>query len=141
MSQETFLRALQALNKYQFRAPFRSWLFRIAINIFRDERRRATVRKWIDNDVSDLENYPLVHPEPGPVEEVEKEERVQELYKALKRLPPSLRMLIVLRDLQEMSYNEIAAAMDWRMGTVKSRLFRARQELAALLRSYWEDEI
>jgi len=45
-----------------------------------------------------------------------------------------------MRDLEEMSYLEISEALGWRLGTVKSRLFRARQELAALLRPYWEDQ-
>jgi RNA polymerase sigma-70 factor, ECF subfamily len=140
LAQETFLRALQALKKYQFRAPFRAWLFRIAVNLFRDDRRRSTVRKLIDSDVTDQENLHLVTMEPGPDAVLEQKERTSELYRALDQLPHSLRLVIVMRDLQEMSYSEISEALDWRPGTVKSRLFRARQELAELMRPFGEDQ-
>jgi RNA polymerase sigma-70 factor (ECF subfamily) len=140
LSQETFLRALQALKKYEFRAPFRAWLFRIAVNLYRDERRRNTVRKPVDSDISDDETLHLHSPEPGPDALAERREGSRELHQALAKLPRSLRSLVIMRDLQEMSYAEISESLGWRMGTVKSRLFRARQELAKLLRPFREEQ-
>jgi RNA polymerase sigma-70 factor, ECF subfamily len=140
LSQETFLRALQSLGKYEFRAPFRAWLFRIAVNLYRDQRRRSTVRKIVDQDVADEESLHLQSREAGPDLQIEQNERISQVYQALARLPEDLRMVVMMRDLQELSYSEISAALGWRLGTVKSRLFRARQELAELIRPYWEDK-
>ncbi|HNW61134.1 MAG TPA: sigma-70 family RNA polymerase sigma factor [bacterium] len=138
--QETFLRALQALKHYQFRAPFRAWLFRIAVNLHHDERRRRQVRKPAEYDVADEENLHLFTADPGPDMLAERSEQVQALHQALTLLPRQLRLVVVMRDLQEMSYAEIGLALGWRPGTVKSRLFRARQELAAHLRPLWEEQ-
>lgn len=139
LTQETFLRALQALKNYQFRAPFRAWLFRIAVNLHRDERRRHLVRKPVEHDVSDEESMHLYTSDPGPDAVAEHNEQVQALYSALALLPPALRTVIIMRDLQELSYIEIGDALGWRPGTVKSRLFRARKELAARLQPLWEE--
>ncbi|HOT97272.1 MAG TPA: sigma-70 family RNA polymerase sigma factor [bacterium] len=139
LTQETFLRALQALKKYQFRAPFRAWLFRIAVNLYRDERRRHQVRKPVEHDVSDEENMHLYTADPGPDAVAEHNEQVQALHKALALLPRTLRTVVVMRDLQELSYTEIGEALGWPTGTVKSRLFRARKELAALLQPFMEE--
>jgi len=140
LAQETFLRALPALQKYEFRAPFRAWLFRIAINLLRDDRRRTSVRKLLGSDISDDDYLHITSPDPPHDELAEREERRRELLQALEKLPLALRSAIVMRDLEEMSYLEISEALGWRLGTVKSRLFRARQELAALLRPYCEDQ-
>ena len=104
LAQETFLRALQALKSYQFRAPFRAWLFRISVNLYRDERRRSVVRKQMDGDISDAEYLYLSTSEPSPDTMTEKRERSKALHQALERLPEHLRMVIVMRDLQEMGY-------------------------------------
>ncbi len=140
LSQETFLRALPAIQKYEFRAPFRAWLFRIAVNLLRDDRRRVAVRKLLGSDISDDDYLHLTSADPPPDTLAEKEEFRRELNQALNELPLALRTVVVMRDLEEMSYVEISQALGWRLGTVKSRLFRARQELAALLRPYWEDQ-
>lgn len=139
LAQETFLRALQSLGKYQFRAPFRAWLFRIAVNLYRDQRRRSAVRKIVTPDVADEETLHLRSSEAGPDALTEKQERINQVYQALARLPDDLRLVVTMRDLQEMSYSEISQVLNWRLGTVKSRLFRARQELADLIRPYWEE--
>ena len=92
------------------------------------------------SNIADDDYLHITSPDPPPDEQAEKEERLRELYQALEKLPLALRTVVVMRDLEEMSYLEISKALGWRLGTVKSRLFRARQELAALLRPYWEDQ-
>lgn len=142
LAQETFLRALTALGNFQFRAPFRAWLFRIAINLFRDHRRRQMVRSIVSsyhNDEKDGENLVSTHPAHTPLGELERKERFDHLHRAMRRLPESLRTVLILRDLQELSYDEIARTLHWRLGTVKSRLFRARKELADSLSYLWEE--
>lgn len=143
LAQDTFLRALSALENYQFRAPFRAWLFRIALNLYRDHRRRKMVRKIISSyhdDEDEGENLISSAAVASPHTELENRERLEHLHKQLQKLPESLRTVLILRDLQEWSYEEIAQALQWRLGTVKSRLFRARKELAELLSDYWEEK-
>ncbi|MBN2356450.1 sigma-70 family RNA polymerase sigma factor [candidate division KSB1 bacterium] len=143
LAQDTFLRALTALKHYQFRAPLRAWLFRIAINLYRDQRRRKIVRNIVssyhDNE-QEAENIVSNTSVQTPHAELERKERFAHLYKAMQKLPESLRTVIIMRDLQELSYEEITQVLHWRLGTVKSRLFRARKELAELLSDFWEEK-
>jgi len=142
IAQETFLRAFLSIKKYEHRAPFRSWLFRIALNLCRDHLRKRKVRTIVSSfqqNIHKEEETEFPDPQPDVLQQVVQKEQRQALYAALQQLPESLRKVIVLRDLQEYSYEEIAQLLQWRMGTVKSRLFRARKALADLLKSYYED--
>lgn len=142
LAQETFLRAITALHQYEFRAPFRSWLYRIAVNLCRDHFRRKKVRRIVSHyekeDNQADENILIDHGE-NPDQYLEREEKRRHIEAALDQLPPTLRTVFVLRDIQELSYEEIAGMMSWRLGTVKSRLFRARKELAQILSPIVED--
>lgn len=139
LAQETFLRMLTAIDRYQFRASFRSWLFRIAINLCRDQIRRKRVRSIISHYQS-AEGEPVLKDQSqNPLGIVEQRDQADFLMKAINRLPHTLRIVLVLRDIQEMSYDEIASTLSWRMGTVKSRLFRARKELAKTLHPHLEE--
>jgi RNA polymerase sigma-70 factor, ECF subfamily len=142
LAQDTFVRALLALKHYEFRAPFRAWLYRIAMNLYRDYRRRRMVRTIVSSyhdEKSGGENS-IANPYPSdPLQDLERRERHAHLYQALASLPESLRRVIILRDIQELSYEEIAQTLHWRLGTIKSRLFRARKELADLLSDFWEE--
>ena len=141
LAQDTFLRALLAIKKYEFRAPFRSWLFRIAMNLCRDHMRKRKVRTIISSyQQSDRqEDIEFRDPQLDALQLAVQNERNQALYRALQQLPDALRKVVVLRDLQEYSYEEIAQLLHWNPGTVKSRLFRARRELAQLMELYLED--
>jgi RNA polymerase sigma factor (sigma-70 family) len=141
LAQDTFLRAFLAIKKYEFRAPFRSWLFRIAINLCRDQLRKRKVRKIMGSfhTAADEEETEYLDPQPDALENLEHKERSELVHEALAKLPDPLRQVLILRDLQEYSYEEMAQLLGWRMGTIKSRLFRARKELGQLLKSYMEE--
>ncbi len=141
IAQETFLKMLLAIENYEFRAPFRSWLFRIAVNLCRDYMRRSRVRQIVTyfQRQEDNQEEIFIDREQNPLADLEKKENLEYLRQGIAKLPVSLRTVIVLRDVQDLTYEEIAKTLHWQMGTVKSRLFRARQELVKLLNPYTEE--
>jgi len=142
LAQETFLRALMAIKNYQFKASFRSWLFRIAVNLCRDHFRRSKVRKIVaslDRHEDPKQEHFLIDDSPNPLTSLEREENITTIRKAINQLPPTLRIVITLRDIQDMTYEEISKTLNWRLGTVKTRIFRARRQLAEILRPYREE--
>jgi len=136
LAQETFVRMFLSLQHYEFRAPFRSWLFRIAVNLCRDHMRKKKVRKivtrfQVDDDSGEEQSF--IDDEQDTAALIHNSERMQLITEALDQLPESSRIVFVLRELKDLSYEEIADALQWKIGTVKSRLFRARRELAEIL--------
>jgi len=132
LAQETFLRMINAIKDYEFRAPFRSWLFRIAVNLCRDHFRRKKVRNIMSSIIYDSneEELSLVDETQNPARDLDSKETIIKIEQAMNSLPESLRLVFVLRDIQEFTYEEIAKTLKWSLGTVKSRLFRARKEIA-----------
>ena len=133
-AQEAFLRAWQHLNSYRPQAAFRSWLCRIAINVALDAlRRNSSKTTW---SLDDLQDSPgLADPTPGPEEHTTQQERIALVQKAILSLPPASRAVLVLREYEGLSYQEIAAALEIPIGTVMSRLNYARRELRTRLES------
>ena len=133
---------INGIENYEFRAPFKSWLLRIAVNLCRDYMRRKKVRRIIlpftEND-EQVDDAQFMDNTQNPGNDLFKKERIQHLYKAIAKLPQNLKEVLVLRDIQELSYEEIAESLKWQLGTVKSRLFRARNELYKTLSPLWED--
>jgi RNA polymerase sigma-70 factor (ECF subfamily) len=121
-AQEAFIRAWKNIHRYQTRAPFRNWVYRIATNAALDVLRRQ--RESID-----IENVPLKSNRPNPEKAAEIEERATLIQKAILDLPEASRSVIVLREYEEFSYREIAEALDIPIGTVMSRLNYARKQL------------
>jgi RNA polymerase sigma-70 factor, ECF subfamily len=142
LAQETFLKVINGLHSYEFRAPFKSWILRIAINLCRDYLRRKKVRRIIlpftEND-DQVDESIFFDDSKIPDDDLMKKERLEYLHEAIAHLPSDLKQVLVLRDIQEFSYEEIAETLGWRIGTVKSRLFRARSELHKKLSPIWED--
>lgn len=134
-AQEAFLRAYSRLGQYDPEMKFSTWLFSIANHycIDRLRKRRATQISIDDNPV--LQN--LESEDPRPERQALQQEARIEVQALLDRLTPEYRTPLVLRYWEEMSYEEIAETMDVTVATVKSRLFRARQQLAAI---YQEQE-
>jgi RNA polymerase sigma-70 factor (ECF subfamily) len=129
-AQETFLRAWSRLGQYDPQMKFSTWVFSIANHhcIDRLRKRRATHISIDDNPV--LEN--LVEETPQPEHRALEREQGAELQKLISQLDPDYRTPLVLRDWEELSYEEIAQSMGVTVAAVKSRLFRARQQLMAL---------
>ena len=135
LAQETFLRMISAIKDYEFRAPFRSWLFRIAVNLCRDHFRKKKVRSIVSFLTYDRneEEITIIDDKQNPLNDLERRETLNQIEQALKSLPEYLRLVFVLRDIQELTYDEISNTLNWSLGTVKSRLFRARKEIAKYL--------
>jgi len=134
LAQETFIRAYRSLARYDERFAFYTWLRRIAVNLclnaLRRRRRFFFLPLPMSND--EREGPDIPDPKPGP----EQSGLRQDLDRALAKLPPDQRAILVLRVNEEMSYNEISETLGIPVGTVMSRLNRARTRLRELLREY-----
>jgi RNA polymerase sigma-70 factor (ECF subfamily) len=130
-AQETFIRAWSHLPRYKPRAPFRNWLYRIAVNLARDLLRR-------ERPAVDVESVPLASREQGPDAIVEARERGEIVREAVTALPPASKEVLVLREYEGLSYKEIAETLDIPIGTVMSRLNYARGLLRQSLAPYLE---
>ena len=125
LTQEAFVRAWQALPQWEPDAQFRTWLFRIASNAALDVlRRRATVRfEPLD------ETFESADPGAGPERLAQAAQELRRLEAALARLAPEHREILLLREVEDMSYEEIGRVLGIAEGTVKSRIARARAAL------------
>jgi len=134
-TQEAFIAAYRALDTFRG-GSFRAWLFRIAANACYDELRRRRSRPTLSLDVPLGESQrPLELPHPGPSleEHAQRLELARCLQEALAALPADYRLAVILCDVQGLSYDEIAQATGVSLGTVKSRISRARARLRDLL--------
>jgi RNA polymerase sigma-70 factor (ECF subfamily) len=130
LAQDIFLKIFKSLDTFDRRANFQTWLISVSRNLCIDHYRSVRKeRETIDRDVDANELSPTSH-DPGPIAALEQRDRVLLLRRALLELPRTLRMAVLMRDIQEMSYQEIAATLGLPEGTVKSRINRGRTELA-----------
>ena len=137
VSQDAFLRAFHRLERFRGEAPFRSWLLRITHNAALDHLARKRPEPVDPQTFDDLQPS-AARP---PAERLELRERIERLERKLHGLSYEHRAVLVLRDAEGFSYDEIADITASPLGTVKGRLHRARRELVAMLRanSYdWE---
>jgi RNA polymerase sigma-70 factor (ECF subfamily) len=133
LTQEIFLKIFRALHTFDRRANFQTWLVSISRNLCIDHYRSVRKeRETIARDVDPATLSPVAR-ERGPHGELESTDLRQLIRRALAELPPTLREAVVLRDLQEFSYQEIADRLGLPEGTVKSRINRGRLELARQL--------
>ena len=123
LGQEVFVRIFQHRLDYTAKAKFSTWCYTIATNIARDER-RANARRPSNTGAEALEF--LSSEQSDPYQNVERKERSAIIRKALDKIPEHLRESIILRDIQGCSYQEIAEVLQLEIGTVKSRINRAR---------------
>ncbi|MBN2377491.1 MAG: sigma-70 family RNA polymerase sigma factor [Sedimentisphaerales bacterium] len=134
LTQDAFVRALQGLSRFRGNSGFYTWLFRIGMNLcINFHRRRKTVRfssldalgQTTGHQADGLLELPdKQSPTPGRQAQINEEH--QKVLKALEQLEPISRAVIVLRDVEELDYRQIADILEVPLGTVKSRLFRAR---------------
>ena len=135
VSQEVFLSAYRAIGQFRGDANFSTWLYRIALNHATTRRRSMSSRQQKTVPIDDME--PLSDPELGPAETLERKEIRERVQLALNKLEPDDATMILLRDLQDISYDEVARVLEIPVGTVKSRLHRARQALKTQLAMYF----
>lgn len=133
VAQDAFLRAFHSLPRYRGDAPFRAWLLRIARNtaLHAVERRRPVP---IGDPADGAEPVGAATAERTPADSLDVSERRARMRVKLRGLSPANRSVLVLRDLEGLSYDEVAEALDMPLGSVKGRLHRARSELADALR-------
>lgn len=127
LTQETFLSAYQALARWRPEARFSTWLFRIARNQAFDWLRRNKRVEFVA--LGDEQDFGFADPAPTPDMTLESVQRLRHLERALMRLPTEHREILLLREIEAMSYEDIAEVLDIRLGTVKSRIARARAGL------------
>ena len=130
LTQDIFLKIFKSLDTFDSRANFQTWLISVSRNLCIDHYRRVRKeRETIDHQVDANELSPISH-EPSPMAGLERRDRVSLLRHAMAKLPDTLRTAVLMRDIQEMSYQEIADTLRLPEGTVKSRINRGRTELA-----------
>jgi RNA polymerase sigma-70 factor (ECF subfamily) len=139
LTQDIFLKVFKSLSTFDRRANFQTWLISVSRNLCIDHYRSVRKeRESIDRGV-DTDTLAPAAPEAGPIAALEQRDRVALLRTALSALPPTLRTAVVMRDLQELSYQEIADRLALPEGTVKSRINRGRTELARQITLLRED--
>ncbi len=141
LAQETFIKGYQALKSFKGDSSFYTWVYRIAINKtinFLKQRKNRTHLSLNDLDIN-AENDPdlvALTSDKTPRREVNLSELQEKLNAAMLKLSPVHRLVVTLHDVQGLSHEEIGKIMDCNIGTVRSRLFYARQQLQALLSDY-----
>jgi RNA polymerase sigma factor (sigma-70 family) len=144
LSQEVWIRVYRNINRLQEPEKFRGWLSRIATNLFYDElRKRKRVSPPLSLDAPlNLEDgemsWDIASDDPRPDDELATQEFYEKLREAIADLPEVFRTTIVLREIEGMAYEEIAELTGVSLGTVKSRIARARQRLQSQLQTYLE---
>ena len=133
VAQEAFIKAYRALGDFRGDSAFYTWLYRIAINTAKNylvSRARRSSNYQVDiDDAEALENAPQLQGMDTPERLLLNQEIIDTIKTAIDNLPEEMRTAIMLREFEGMSYEEIAVAMDCPVGTVRSRLFRAREAI------------
>jgi len=138
LTQDVFLKVFRSLSTFDRRANFQTWLISVSRNLCIDHYRSVRKeRETIDRDVRTDDLAPA-SPAPSALATLERRDLAEQLREALQHLPDTLRAAVVMRDIQELSYQEIAERLSLPEGTVKSRINRGRHELARQIRRLQE---
>lgn len=145
LAQEAFIRVYRSLAKFEFDASFYSWLYRITINLCIDEIRRRKIKKTFSLDFLSEERIEEKE-KPSrriqtPSDSLLESEKKDVVSKALQKLRPSHRSVLILREYEDLSYDEIAKTLKISVQAVKSRIFRAREEMRTLLKDYFQERL
>ena len=137
MAQEAFLKAYNSLPSFRGDSKFSSWLYRIVSNVCLDFKRRQSRRPssslTVEDDEGETLQLDIADESQSPEALLERKLTRDAVRRGLQELPDEQRQILLLREIQGLSYEEIAEAMDLEPGTVKSRIFRARKKLCAFL--------
>jgi RNA polymerase sigma-70 factor (ECF subfamily) len=148
IAQETFIRAYRALGQFRGEAQFYTWLYRIAVNTAKkalvDLKRdplvsESALRGGDDDDETSAVENELTSPE-TPETVLAAKEIAATVNSAMEALPEELRQAVTLREIEGLSYEEIAEAMNCPIGTVRSRIFRAREAISAKVKPLLENQ-
>ncbi len=147
IAQETFIRAYRALHQFRGDAQFYTWLYRIAVNTAKKSllelKRNPTLSEsFLSSAEEDETSAPKYEPstEETPESELAAKEIAGVVNAAMDALPEELRQAVTLREIEGLSYDEIAVAMDCPIGTVRSRIFRAREAISAKVKPLLEKQ-
>lgn len=141
VAQEAFVQAYCKLSTFQHAARFYTWLYRIAFNLAMSHLRRRRPERFSDRQAGadgHWERSVAARPEEDPLQRQETCHRVQQ---ALRRLPEEYRTVLVLREMEERSYEEIAEILQLPLGTVRSRLHRARSQMREELETLLQEDL
>jgi len=138
VAQEAFLKAFRKLPDFDERSRFYTWLYRIASNAALDWRKRERYRRHGDLPETAEGEDAVPSEQPGPGTASQHHELGRAIDRAVAALPDHYHQIVVLREVQGLSYEEIAETLQISKGTVESRLFRARERLRETLRSWME---
>ena len=148
IAQETFIRAYRALHQFRGEAQFYTWLYRIAVNTAKkalmDLKRSPIVYEGALRGNDDDETFRVGHEpinEETPETVLAAREIAQAVNAAMEALPEDLRQAVSLREIEGLTYEEIAVAMACPIGTVRSRIFRAREAISARVRPLLENQM
>jgi RNA polymerase sigma-70 factor (ECF subfamily) len=139
VTQDAFIKAYRALPAFRGDSAFYTWLYRIGINTAKNHlvaqgRRAPTSTPFDTDEAEDFEDASLLHEVATPENELMSKQVVEVVNSSLQELPDDLRTALTLREIEGLSYEEIAEVMNCPIGTVRSRIFRAREAIAANLR-------
>ncbi|MDM5297776.1 sigma-70 family RNA polymerase sigma factor [Bacillus pumilus] len=130
LSQDVFIKALHGLSSFKGHSSVKTWLYTIAYHTFVNDYRRKVKRPVADvEDFDQLEQQAFLTPE----HYMEKQAELQRLWDNINRLKDSYRDVLILRDIQELSYEEVAEVLNWTLSKVKTTLHRSRLELKRML--------
>ena len=139
ITQESFIKAYRALPQFRGESAFYTWLYRIAVNTAKNYlmakgKREVAASDIVDEDGDGLEDVLMPHDIATPDAELQTKQIAKAVNETVDALPEELRTAITLREIEGLSYEEIAAMMDCPIGTVRSRIFRAREAIAERIR-------
>ena len=137
MSQEVFIRVFRFLNKFNEESSFSTWLYRITVNVCKDGIKKRSGRSELPLEIPDEDNDTYVNEisdtRYDPSELYEMTELKREIKQGIDTLPQNYREIIIMRDICGLTYEEISRSLELEIGTVKSRISRARERLRKYL--------
>lgn len=139
ITQESFIKAYRALPQFRGESAFYTWLYRIAVNTAKNYlmakgKREVANSDMVDEDGEGMEDVLMPHDIATPDAELQTKQIAKAVNETVDALPEELRTAITLREIEGLSYEEIAQMMDCPIGTVRSRIFRAREAIAEKIR-------
>jgi RNA polymerase sigma-70 factor, ECF subfamily len=140
LTQDVFIKLFRSLHTFDRRANFQTWLYSVTRNLCIDHYRALRKEREALNRDLDIDVLAPASTDRSPHQLLEAQDQATLLRRALQRLPTAMRTAVVLRDLRELSYEDIARTLDLPDGTVKSRISRGRAELARQVRAIRDED-